>query len=592
MEKSGQAHKAHGASLFIFGSVLGGTGFKPGTLCKWKLVAGRDWVLVAGAISGSTQCGMPGGVEGDDLALWEHPLNVHFKTQTSQGWPKFCFTVFHRSPYLGRDEFQAYGICALPTTAGDHELTCPTWRPNDRGNRRGDEIAGFFTGNLPELADESFIHDRDEAFSASIQTVGMGTVHLRLSLLFKDFDHYAPLSGLTRGAFSSGLRASRNFTRRRVRETGPDAGLTQEGAGASGDEATGQEERNSAFRSQRKGEVSEGEERRRAQLADRMIRTVTRNRVRDTDSEREGEGSTFESRRLSRSGSHNRAGLESGSSTDRVTDRVTNRFADRFETDRVSERVTEKTTERRQSRRSSDVTSDRLLSPERAADSSSSRRRSSSGGPESRVPDPLAYGESRSRGPEKRGSDPPSEARGVFARLGRCLAEEGASARALFEGADADASGALSRTELRRLVQRILPGVSARELQYVQLMLDEGGTGRVTWPEFEALVQACASSEQASRQQIRVGSAEADVMRTLRFIASDDPARVRALFDQYDRDKSGYLDQAELLSMIRDLMPPMDVRDRRFIIANLAFRMDADGDGRIRLDELLGKLKE
>lgn len=59
---------------------------------------------------------------------------------------------------------EAYGICALPTTPGDHELACPTWQPNDRGNRRGDEIAGFFTGNLPELANESFIHDRDEAF--------------------------------------------------------------------------------------------------------------------------------------------------------------------------------------------------------------------------------------------------------------------------------------------------------------------------------------------------------------------------------------------------------------------------------------------
>lgn len=62
MEKSGQALKTHGASVFIFGTVLGGTGFKPGTLCRWKLVAGRDWVLAAGAISGSTQCGMPGGV--------------------------------------------------------------------------------------------------------------------------------------------------------------------------------------------------------------------------------------------------------------------------------------------------------------------------------------------------------------------------------------------------------------------------------------------------------------------------------------------------------------------------------------------------
>jgi hypothetical protein len=49
--------------------------------------------------------------------------------------------------------------------------------------------------------------------------------------------------------------------------------------------------------------------------------------------------------------------------------------------------------------------------------------------------------------------------------------------------------------------------------------------------------------------------------------------------------------QAELLSMVKELMPPMDARDRRFIVANLAFRLDGDGDGRVRFDELLRILK-
>jgi hypothetical protein len=46
-------------------------------------------------------------------------------------------------------------------------------------------------------------------------------------------------------------------------------------------------------------------------------------------------------------------------------------------------------------------------------------------------------------------------------------------------------------------------------------MLDEDGNGRVTFSEFETLVQACTSTEQASRQRVRVGSAEADIMRRL-----------------------------------------------------------------------------
>jgi hypothetical protein len=358
----------------------------------------------------------------------------------------------------------------------------------------------------------------------------MGTVHLRLSLLFKDFDKYAPIGGLTRGGFSNALRGSRNVTRRRLREAEHEVGTAGDTPHLPGDKSTGQEERARTFRAQSRVGGSEKEEQRRQAVAkrmirtatrnrtmgtdsegergfderqpsrtasrqtglkagsfteaERMIRTATRNRMRGTDSEGEGGASSrrnFDERQLSRTGS----GLEAGSLTGTAKGQLS---------ESVKERRTMPTGEAETS------SSRRLLSPQKigvrdlpggdasssegpevgrlrdlpsfeARDSGRLTKLSFSEGPGSGRFRKASISEASGSGQSAREDDNQgaSESRGVFARLGRCLAEEGASARALFEAADADGSGALSRTELRRLVQRLLPGVSTRELRYVQV---------------------------------------------------------------------------------------------------------------------------
>eukprot|EP00899_Mesostigma_viride_P012863 jgi/Mesvir1/21578/Mv04018-RA.1 len=153
--------------------------------CEWSFVADPAWQPQQGIFQGSTLASTT--LDGEDMAIWSHPIDVKYSTTTAQGWPKLCLTIYQRSVFIGMDEFCAYAICSLPTTPGMHSFWCSAWRPNNRLTRRGDEIAGFFTGRLPQLADEDFIHSRDQAFSAHIQTIGMGKLQLKVAVILRDF---------------------------------------------------------------------------------------------------------------------------------------------------------------------------------------------------------------------------------------------------------------------------------------------------------------------------------------------------------------------------------------------------------------------
>jgi len=172
------------ASVYVIGQVTGGSGFPSGNRglsCKWQLTTGSSWTKIAGLESGETQVDFPSGGQ---PAVFSHPLDIHYSASQIQGWPKFQCTVYQQDAF-GRNDVVGYGFCHIPTSAGQHEVECMTWRPV---STVGDEVQAFFVGGNPQLKDDSLVTSSIDRFK--LRTKTMGTVSLTVSVLLKGFSKH------------------------------------------------------------------------------------------------------------------------------------------------------------------------------------------------------------------------------------------------------------------------------------------------------------------------------------------------------------------------------------------------------------------
>lgn len=102
------------AEVHIIGSLVGATEFpKPELCCNWTMIAGDDWTVVEGDISGQTQVDIPAvnifnlgsnhySVE-PPYWFFSSQIDIHYTTSAVIGWPKITVQVFHQD-YFGRNE--------------------------------------------------------------------------------------------------------------------------------------------------------------------------------------------------------------------------------------------------------------------------------------------------------------------------------------------------------------------------------------------------------------------------------------------------------------------------------------------------------
>ncbi|XP_071647989.1 tectonic-3 isoform X4 [Temnothorax longispinosus] len=114
------------AELHIIGQVSSAKNFKQShLLCKWNFCVGNGWKIISGYERGQTQ-------ESYDLytnnSIWDHPIDLHYTTQTLQNSPKLLLQVFCRDNY-GRLIFLSYGVYNVPLSPGSYILDCHTWKP-------------------------------------------------------------------------------------------------------------------------------------------------------------------------------------------------------------------------------------------------------------------------------------------------------------------------------------------------------------------------------------------------------------------------------------------------------------------------------
>mmetsp|Transcript_13953 Transcript_13953/g.44311 ORF Transcript_13953/g.44311 Transcript_13953/m.44311 type:complete len:177 (-) Transcript_13953:1787-2317(-) len=167
------------AEIHVIGQLVGASGFEnENVFCKWGIFAGRSWELLEGSDSGQTHVDHP--PEGD-MAVWSHPVDVHYSTKSLTGWPKLHFQVWKQDMH-GRNDICGYGFCHIPMAPGMFEVECPTWALDGSTSER---VAAFFVGGSPKLKMEEVVYSPADRFR--LTTHAAGVVHVQLHVITKDF---------------------------------------------------------------------------------------------------------------------------------------------------------------------------------------------------------------------------------------------------------------------------------------------------------------------------------------------------------------------------------------------------------------------
>lgn len=170
------------AELHIVGAISHAYGFdEPNVFCKWAIEYGSEWELIEGIAQGQTQVDYPADGE---VAVLQHPVEVHFSTKAAIGWPRLSVEVWHVDAY-GRADLSGYGCCFVPTAPGMHSVTVNTWRPLGTLRQR---FSAFFLGGNPQLKHRELISDARDRYR--LTTAASGDVVIELGVIPKGFSKF------------------------------------------------------------------------------------------------------------------------------------------------------------------------------------------------------------------------------------------------------------------------------------------------------------------------------------------------------------------------------------------------------------------
>ncbi|KEG12583.1 B9 protein domain 2 [Trypanosoma grayi] len=171
------------AELHVIGDLASGEQFGGMSyFCVFEMVTGEHWSVVEGRTSGCTHIMASGE---DDTVAWCFPIDVHFTTNSVEGWPKISLQVWSVDSY-GRKDLAGYGVAFLPPPSmEDQEVVVATWKPcywnPNFFSRMYERLRLLVLGGNPVLRDKALIHTNDERFK--LYTVSGGTVRLQLSVV-------------------------------------------------------------------------------------------------------------------------------------------------------------------------------------------------------------------------------------------------------------------------------------------------------------------------------------------------------------------------------------------------------------------------
>ncbi|KAF1780866.1 protein of unknown function DUF1713, mitochondria [Phytophthora cactorum] len=174
--------------VHLIGEIVSGHGFEAagGLTCKWRVECGSRWSLIAGDQFGQTQLDYPSTApwtSDPDVAVWSHPIDLHFATSAFQGWPKLLFQVWRADSNM-KLHVVGYGFVSVPFAAGQHKLWVSLWRP--LGSTM-EELDVQLLGRTPELKSDDVLFNAAWSERCRLRTVSTGRVLVHIGVLLRHF---------------------------------------------------------------------------------------------------------------------------------------------------------------------------------------------------------------------------------------------------------------------------------------------------------------------------------------------------------------------------------------------------------------------
>lgn len=167
----------------VVGQLVGGTGIdfsmpeRGAAHCLWRLVTEPGWKHISGALAGASQSDHP--AEEAKMYVWQHPIDSMFECDGAAaqgGWPRLELEVRWRDSF-DRSDLAGYGVIAVPSALGNHQLQCQLWRPRAS---LGESFTQFFLGGRPQLKTNSLVYGITEETENGITQLARATGDHRL----------------------------------------------------------------------------------------------------------------------------------------------------------------------------------------------------------------------------------------------------------------------------------------------------------------------------------------------------------------------------------------------------------------------------
>ncbi|KAF1748276.1 hypothetical protein GCK72_024743 [Caenorhabditis remanei] len=126
---------------------------------------------------------------------------------------------------------------------------------------------------------------------------------------------------------------------------------------------------------------------------------------------------------------------------------------------------------------------------------------------------------------------------------------------------DANNDGRITIDELEKAMQKCGQRPTKLELRLIMYHGDNDQNGVITFDEFAHLMNGTASMNQYTYDQLR------------------------EQFDMFDKDKDGFIEKMEMLSIVRELS--LQASFPRQVVEQLFNEADIDGDGKISFEEFV-----